>query len=116
MQIHAHRIVRPVGRLLGLGLGRDLPMDLDQLAALALGLFVGLVALLLSLFARLLSLFARLLGLDDVDAHLAEHGENILDLFGIDLLRAASTSAETIVLPPHASQYPASWSDSISVV
>ena len=29
---------------------------------------------------------------------------------------AASTSADTIVLPPHASQYPASWADSISVV
>ncbi len=42
---------------------------------------------LLSLFARLLSLFARLLGLDHVDAHLAEHGEHILDLLGIDLLR-----------------------------
>src|SRR5262249_2451145 len=59
-QIHAHRIVRALGRLPGLGLGRDLLLDLDQFAALAPGLFVGL----LSLFA--LSLFARLLGLDDV--------------------------------------------------
>src|SRR5256885_9762377 len=79
--------VRALGWLLGLGLGRDLLLDLDQLAALALGLFVGLLARLLSLFARLLSLFARLLGLDDVDAHLAEHGEKILDLLGIDRLR-----------------------------
>ena len=28
-----------------------------------------------------------LLGLDDVDAHLREHGEHVLDLLGIDLLR-----------------------------
>ena len=32
-------------------------------------------------------LLARLLGLDDVDAHLAEHGEDVLDLLGIDLFR-----------------------------
>src|SRR5215813_10768678 len=79
-QIHAHRIIRALGRLLGLGLGRDLLLDLDQLAALALGLLVGLLA-------RLLAPFARLLGLDHVDAHLAEHGEHVLDLLGIDLLR-----------------------------
>ena len=30
---------------------------------------------------------ARLLGLDHVDAHLAEHREDVLDLLGIDLLR-----------------------------
>src|SRR5437667_9636856 len=47
-QIHAHRIIRALGRLLGLGLGRDLLLDLDQLAALALGLFVGLLARLLA--------------------------------------------------------------------
>src|SRR6516225_10124426 len=86
-QIHAHRIVRALGRLLGLGLGRGLLLDLDQFAALALGLFVDLLARLLSLFARLLSFFARLLGLDHVDAHLAEHGEHLLDLLGTDLLR-----------------------------
>src|SRR5262249_52209087 len=69
-QIHAHRIVRALGRLLGLGLSRDLLLDLYQFAALAPGLFVGLLARLLSLFALslfALSLFARLLGLDDVD-------------------------------------------------
>src|SRR6266481_1416271 len=81
-QIHAHRIIRALGRLLGLGLGRDLLLDLDQLAALALAL-----DLFLGLLARLLALFARLLGLDDVDAHLAEHREDILDLLGIDLFR-----------------------------
>src|SRR5262249_40222812 len=57
-QIHAHRIIRALGRLLGLGLGRDLLLDLGQFAALAPGLFVGLLARLLALFARLLSLFA----------------------------------------------------------
>jgi hypothetical protein len=31
-------------------------------------------------------------------------------------MRPASTSADVIVFPPHASQYPASWSGSISVV
>ena len=51
--------------VLGLGLGGDLLLNFDQLAALAFGLFVGLLA-------RLLALFARLLGLDHVDAHLAE--------------------------------------------
>src|SRR5262249_42763575 len=55
-QIHAHRIIRALGRLLGLGFGRDLLLDLDQLAALALGLFVGLLARLLAVFARLLGL------------------------------------------------------------
>src|SRR5262249_16063002 len=44
----------------------------------ALRLLVGLLALFLAHFARLL-------GLDHVDAHLAEHGEHILDLLGIDL-------------------------------
>src|SRR5262245_41206970 len=42
--------------------------------------------LLVPPFARLLSLFARLLGLDHVHAHLAEHGQHVLDLLGIDLL------------------------------
>ena len=67
-------------RLLGLGFGRDLLLDLDQLAALALGLLLGVLALLLPLVARLL-------GFDHVDAHLAEHRENVLDLLGGDLLR-----------------------------
>ena len=73
------RIMRSSRGVLGLGLGGDLRLNFDQLAALAFGLFVGLLA-------RLLALFARLLGLDHVDAHLAEHGQHILDLLGIDLL------------------------------
>src|SRR6266478_4222172 len=53
-QIHAHWIVGAFGRLLGLGLGRDLLLHLDELAALALGLLVGLLARLFAFFARLL--------------------------------------------------------------
>ena len=78
-QIHAHRIVGALGRLLGLGLGRDFLLDLDELAGFALGLLLGLLA-------GLLVVFARFLGLDDVDAHLAEHRQHVLDLLGIDLL------------------------------
>jgi hypothetical protein len=44
-----------LGRLLRLGLRRDLLLDLDQLAALAFGLFLGLLALPL-LLTRLLGL------------------------------------------------------------
>ena len=54
-------------------------LNLDQLAALALGFLVGLLALLLAVALRFL-------GLDDVHAHLAEHRKDILDLLGIDLL------------------------------
>ena len=70
--------MRSVGSLAS-DLGRDRAPNLDQLAAFGLGLLFRLLALLLVL--------ARLLGLDDVDAHLAEHGEDVLDLLGIDLLR-----------------------------
>ena len=45
------------------------------------------LSLLLGLLALFLSLLARLLGLDDVDPHLAEHREDVLDLLGIDLFR-----------------------------
>ena len=72
-QIHADGIVRALGRLLGLGLGRDPLLDLDQLAALAFRLLVGLLAL--PFLVR-----GRLLGLDHVC-------EDVLDLLGIDLLR-----------------------------
>jgi hypothetical protein len=77
-QIHAHRVVGALARFLGLGFGRDLLPDLDHLAALGLGLFLWLVSL---------RLLARLLGLDHVDAHLAEHGEHVLELLGADLFR-----------------------------
>jgi hypothetical protein len=52
----------------GFGLGRDLPLDLDQLAAFALLLFVRL-------FARLLSLFARLLAGTALGLRLQKHWE-----------------------------------------
>jgi hypothetical protein len=70
--------VRSVGSLASALAGTLL--DLDQLAAFALDL-------LLRLLARVLLLFARLLGLDHVHAHLAEHGQHVLDLLGIDLFR-----------------------------
>jgi hypothetical protein len=44
-QVHAHGIVAALGRFLGLGLGQDLLLDLDQLAASTLSLFVGHLAL-----------------------------------------------------------------------
>ena len=65
---------------LALGLGRRRALDLDQLAA-------ARFLLLLRLLALFLSLLAGLLGLDHVDAHLAEHREDVLDLLGIDLFR-----------------------------
>ena len=69
-QIHAHRIVGAVGRLLG-GLGGDG-------GGRALG---DLGSLLLLLFLRVVGLF-HLVGLDDVDAHLVEHRHDVLDLLG----------------------------------
>ena len=68
--------VRSAGSLASV-FGRNRAGDLDQLA-LCLRLLLGL---LLGLFLGL-----GLLGLDHIDAHLAEHGENVLDLLGIDLL------------------------------
>ncbi len=78
-QIHADRIVGALARLGLLGLGRRLAAHFDEFA---LGL------LLLGLLARFLRGFLGLglLGLDDVDAHLVEHGEDILDLVGGDFL------------------------------
>ena len=79
-QIHSHRIVSALGRLLGFGLGRRLRRDLDQFAGLALLLF-GLLA------GFLFFLGFGFLGLDDVDAHLAHHRQHVLDLLGGDFLR-----------------------------
>src|SRR4051794_2152375 len=67
--------VRSVGSLAS-DLAGTLLLDFDQIAAFALGFLVGLLALLLAF-----------LGFDHVDALLAEHGENVLDLLGIDLFR-----------------------------
>ena len=76
-QVHAHRIVGALGRLLLFGGGERLGADLDQLAAL---LFVIAVVGGLVLFGF------GLVALDDVDAHLRDHGEDVLDLVGGDLL------------------------------
>ena len=73
-EIHADRIVGAVGRLLG-RLGGDR-------GRLRLGEFARLGLLLGAALFRVLDL----LGLDDVDAHVAEHGEDVLDMLGGDLL------------------------------
>ena len=79
-QIHPHRIVGALGRLLRLGFRRRLGRDLDELAGLGL--------LLLGLLAGLAFLVGLgFLGLDHVDAHLAHHRQNVLDLLGGHLLR-----------------------------
>ena len=79
-QIHPHRVVGALGRLLGFGLGRRLRRDLDQFAALGL-LFLRLLA------GALFLVGVGFLGLDDVDAHLAHHRQHVLDLLGGDFLR-----------------------------
>ena len=78
-QIHAHGVVGALGGVLGPGLGRELGLDLDQLA-FALLLVVGLLA-------RTLIFRLGFLGLDHVDAHLAELRQDVLDLLRFDLLR-----------------------------
>ncbi len=74
-EVHAHRIVGAVGRFLG-GLGGDGGRralgDLGPLLLLFLLVGVG---------------FLDFVGLDDVDAHLGEHRQHVLDLLGADLLR-----------------------------
>src|SRR3984885_15115720 len=78
-QIHAHGIVGALAGLGLLGLGRGAARNLDELA---------LALLLLGLLARLFAaglLGLGLFGLDDVDAHLVEHREDVLELLGIDL-------------------------------
>ena len=79
-QIHAHRIVGALGRLLGFGLGRRLRRDLDQFAASASSSSGSSRALLFLVGFGFL-------GLDDVDAHLAHHRQDVLDLLGGDFLR-----------------------------
>src|SRR6202040_3521879 len=78
-QIHAHGIVGALAGLGLLGLSRRGARDFDEFA---LGLL--LFGFLAGLFGGFLGL--GFLGLDDVDTHLAEHSEDVLDLLGIDLL------------------------------
>ena len=78
-KIHAHRVVGALDRLLGLGFGRRLRRDLDQLA--------GLGFLALGLLARLLLFRLGLLGLNHVDAHFVECRQNVFNLLRGDLLR-----------------------------
>ena len=80
-QIHAHRIVGAVGRLLGGGLGDGGRRALGELAAFALLLLVAVVVGLL-----------RLVGLDHVDAHLVEHRHDVLDL-----LRRGGVGGENLI-------------------
>src|SRR6185437_11048262 len=82
-QIHAHGIVGAFGRFFLLGGGERLGFRLDNFAA-------GIVVVIVIDFVGGL-LLAVLVGgvfvLDDVDAHLAEHRENVLDVLGGDFLR-----------------------------
>ena len=66
-QVHAHRIV---GAVVGLGLG-----GLDDGGLFAHGDFAAALAVAGVLF-----------GLDDVDAHLRQHGQGVFDLLGGDFL------------------------------
>jgi hypothetical protein len=63
-QIHAHRVVGALDRLLGLEFSRRVRRDPDE--------FAGLGFLALGLLAHLLLVGLGLLGLDHVDAHLIE--------------------------------------------
>ena len=72
-QIHAHGVVGALARLGFLGLGRRLLLNFDEFAVALL--FLGLLA-------RLALLGVVLFRFDDVDAHLVEHREHVLDLIG----------------------------------
>src|SRR5665213_2804272 len=78
--VHADGVVGALGEFLRLGLGRELGLDLDQLAFTLLLLVFGLLA-------RALIFGLGFLGLDHVDAHLTEHPQDVLDLLGLNLLR-----------------------------
>ena len=77
-EIHAHGVIGALGGFLGPGLNRNrMLLDLYQLV------FVFLLRLLVD---RRLFLGLGLLGFDHVDAHLVELRQDVLDLFGLDLL------------------------------
>ena len=78
-QIHAHRIVGAVGRLLLGGRGGDGRAGLlGKLVGVLLGVGGGRLGF---------GLLAVLVVLDDVDAHVGEHRHDVLDLLGGHFLR-----------------------------
>ena len=82
-QIHAHRIVGALGRLFLFGGGERLRLGLDHLAA---GVVVIIVVVLVG--GLLLALLrVGIVAFHDRDAHLRDHGEDVFDLVGGDLLR-----------------------------
>ncbi len=94
-QIHTDGVVGALGGLFGRGFGRHpVLLDLDQLAALALGLLLGR-------FARDLIFGLGFLGLDHVDTHLAELRQDVLDLLGLDLLRGQQRNSGLVELLSH---------------
>ena len=74
-QIHAHGVVGALAGLALLDLGDGLLGDLDELV-------VGLVLAALVLFL----LVAAIVSFGDVDAHVREHGHDVLDLLGRGLV------------------------------
>jgi hypothetical protein len=76
-QVHAHRIVGAVGRLFLLCRGNGRARRGGEFAAFAVA--VGIVLGFL--------VFAGLVFLDHIDAHVGEHRQDVLDLFGGHLLR-----------------------------
>ena len=74
-QIHAHGIVGALARLALLDLGDGLLGDLDELVV---GLVLAALVLVLLAFA--------IVGFGDVDAHVREHGHDVLDLLGRGLV------------------------------
>lgn len=78
-QIHAHRVVRAVGRLFLLGCGNSGIASRCQFAAFAFGFFV-----VIAFFGR--RIFGVLV-LDDVDAHVGKHRHGVFDLLRGHFLR-----------------------------
>lgn len=74
-QIHAHGIVGAFARLALLDLGDGFLRDLDELVV---GLVLAALVLVFLAFA--------IVGFGDVDAHVREHGHDVLDLLGRGLV------------------------------